>query len=278
MLIADGFEFPTSKAAEDYIIFLGDLSTDICKAIVMLLRTQRAKELIDGVRPFLLDNYPIATCVYTAKAVQKGKVLKLEGLICSWMKKLILLGVPLQQILWLIVLCLMAHGLTQRSAYLDDEGATKRLINVNSPDFQIRVEFFSKEDAVLGVNFFHLALALTKPSLFEGKTVHDSIMKSLFVLKGFQIKSVQDTHKLRLLLKTREISGPMWRLAVEEETGSTSKARATFQIEHYLLTFAPHIQYDIIEPECYPGGNVNYNYWCSLYWTMTDDNSKAMLA
>eukprot|EP00961_Rhodomonas_salina_P130314 1754591-Rhodomonas_salina.1 len=131
------------------------------------------------------------------------------------MKKLILLGVPLQQILWLIVQCLMAHCLTPMSAYLDDEGATKRLINVNSPDFQVRVEFFSKEDAMLGVNFFDLALASTKSSLFEGKTVHDSIMKAAFVLKGFQIKSVQDTHKLRLLLKTREISGPMWRQAVD---------------------------------------------------------------
>eukprot|EP00961_Rhodomonas_salina_P149759 2016324-Rhodomonas_salina.2 len=78
MLIADGFEFPKPKAAEDYIIFLEDSSTDICKAIVTLRRTQRAKDLIDGERPFLLDNYPIATRVYTAKAVQKGKVLKLE--------------------------------------------------------------------------------------------------------------------------------------------------------------------------------------------------------
>eukprot|EP00961_Rhodomonas_salina_P277166 3745541-Rhodomonas_salina.1 len=98
MLIADGFEFPTSKAAEDYIIFLEDSSTDICKAIVTLCRMQRTKDMIDGEQPFLLDNYPIATRVYTAKAVQKGKVLKLEGSICSWMKKLILLGVPLQQI------------------------------------------------------------------------------------------------------------------------------------------------------------------------------------
>eukprot|EP00961_Rhodomonas_salina_P288305 3896055-Rhodomonas_salina.1 len=103
-------------------------------------------------------------------------------------------------------------------------------------------------------------------------------MKTAFVLKGFQIKGIQDTHKLRLLLKTGEISGPMWRQAVEEETGSTSKASAAFQVEHYLLTKAQHIQYDVIEPECYARGNVNYNYGCSLYWTLNDENRKAMLA
>eukprot|EP00961_Rhodomonas_salina_P198909 2682981-Rhodomonas_salina.2 len=115
----------------------------------------------------------------------------------------------------------MYHGMAARSVYLDDEGASKRLVNVNSMDFQMRVEFFSKEDAVLALNFFDLALASIKPSLFETVTVHDAIMKTAFVLKGFQIKAIQDTHKLRLLLKTGEIAGQMWRQAVEEETGST---------------------------------------------------------
>eukprot|EP00961_Rhodomonas_salina_P238664 3225221-Rhodomonas_salina.1 len=49
-------------------------------------------------------------------------------------------------------------------------------------------------------------------------------------------------------------------------------------MEQYILNKAPHIQYEIIEPECYAGGNVYYNYGCSLYWTLTDDNCKAMLA
>eukprot|EP00961_Rhodomonas_salina_P288615 3900355-Rhodomonas_salina.1 len=48
MLTADGFAFPDAKPAEDYIIFIKDASTDICKAIVTLRRTQRAKDLIDG--------------------------------------------------------------------------------------------------------------------------------------------------------------------------------------------------------------------------------------
>eukprot|EP00961_Rhodomonas_salina_P198908 2682981-Rhodomonas_salina.1 len=49
-------------------------------------------------------------------------------------------------------------------------------------------------------------------------------------------------------------------------------------MEQYILNKAPHIQYEIIKPECYAGGNVNYNYGCSLYWTLTDENHKAMLA
>eukprot|EP00961_Rhodomonas_salina_P090249 1213977-Rhodomonas_salina.1 len=98
---------------------------------------------------------------------------------------MILLGIPLQQILWQVALCLMYYGLSVCSVYIDDEGAAKRMVSVDSEDFQLRVEFFLREDAHLNLQVYNLILAPTKPLLFEGETVHDGLFKTPFTLKAF---------------------------------------------------------------------------------------------
>eukprot|EP00961_Rhodomonas_salina_P231968 3133746-Rhodomonas_salina.1 len=74
---------------------------------------------------------------------------------------MILLGIQLQQILWQVALCLMYYGLSVRSVYIDDEGAAKRMVSVESEDFQLRVEFFLREDVHLNLQVYDLILAPT---------------------------------------------------------------------------------------------------------------------
>eukprot|EP00961_Rhodomonas_salina_P141478 1904940-Rhodomonas_salina.1 len=132
---------------------------------------------------------------------------------------MILLGIQLQQILWQVARCLMYYCLSVHSVYIDDEGAAKKMVSVDSEDFQLRAEFFSREDVHLNLQVYNLILAPTKPSLFKGETVHDGLFKTSFTLKAFQLKTLQDTHPLRLLLKVGEGNGQQLRILVEEATG-----------------------------------------------------------
>eukprot|EP00961_Rhodomonas_salina_P124479 1677667-Rhodomonas_salina.1 len=118
----------------------------------------------------------------------------------------------------------MYYGLSPRSVYLDDEGAAKRMVNSDSDDFQLRVEFFSREDVHLNLQVYDLILAPTKPVIFDGETAHGGTIKASFTLKPFQIKTMQETHPLCLLLKSGDGNGQQLRILVEEETGLASKA------------------------------------------------------
>ena len=127
--------------------------------------------------------------------------MRLEGALCTWVKKMIMLGIAQQQIMWQAVYCLQIFGIPARSVYLDDEGAARRLTTVNTNDFQLRVEFYDAEWATQGAMFFNQIVSAQKPMVFEGTTVHDSVIKSDFALKAIQIKSLGSTHPYKLMCK-----------------------------------------------------------------------------
>eukprot|EP00961_Rhodomonas_salina_P282745 3820849-Rhodomonas_salina.1 len=110
MMVSDGFEFPAHKEPEEFIIFIGEEGLTVSKATFTVMRNQRVYDLIAGDKPFYLENYPVSARVYTSGAVKKGRVLKIEGALCSWVKKMALLGIPLQKCLWQIAHSLMYAG------------------------------------------------------------------------------------------------------------------------------------------------------------------------
>eukprot|EP00961_Rhodomonas_salina_P176936 2385604-Rhodomonas_salina.1 len=127
LLTENGWEFSSDKQPEDYIIFTDNDVNDVVKVTAQVLQTQRVVDAISGERPFLIDLYLINNRVYSTQNLRKGKVLKLEGAVCSFIKRLHALGIPLNQILWQITECLMSLGLSPRSVYLDDDGAARRM-------------------------------------------------------------------------------------------------------------------------------------------------------
>ena len=90
-------------------------------------------------------------------------------------------------------------GLPCRNVSIDDEGAMQRLVTVQSPDFQMLAEFYNKEMSLVSTMFFEQIVAAQKPSIYEGITIHDSVLKSDFVMKLFQNTDLNRTHPIKVL-------------------------------------------------------------------------------
>ena len=200
LCILDGLEFPPGKPLMSSVIFQeAETAEGVSKAIVTVLKTQRAHDLVTGAKSIMNMGQILPVRVYTAGAVRKGLSMRLEGALCTWVKKLISLGLGQQQLMWQIIYCLQIYGIPARSAYLDDEGAVRRLTTVNTNDFQLRVEFYDAGWTTQSAMIYNQIVAAQKPAVFEGSTVHDSAIRSDFAIRAIQTKKLGETHPYKLM-------------------------------------------------------------------------------